>query len=278
MKDDRISADLERRIASSLHAAAPHPAPDLADRVLRHTAATRQRRRWGGLTFATTLAAAAAAVVVVLIGLQLGGLLPRGNDIGGQPSSVPATPSPSAPAVPSASPSATPAPSPSEDGFPGGLGCTNEEFGFTVSYPADWWANEAVVPDDPALTPTPDCRYFAEEPVELQPNVGLPGGIAVIVDLAEEPLGEGPANVEVVERRETEVDGRPASVEELEWTQDTEFQRAGDRNYAYRISLPDGQTLSVSTDTYISGADADTYAGHREILDRMMESLDFVGS
>ena len=279
MKDDRISADLERRIGSSLHAAAPLPAPDLADLVLQRTAATPQRGRSDVFGLASSLALAAAAVAIVVIGLQLGGLLGTDRDIGGEPSTAPTTPSASASAAPSASEPATPAPSPSPDGFPGALECTNEEFGFTVSYPADWWANEAVVPEDPALTPIPACRYFAEEPVELQPNAGLPRGIAVIVDLAEESAGGEPtAGVEVIERRETDVDGQAATVEEREWTEDTLFQRAGDRNYAYLISLGDGRTLSVSTDTYTSGADSDTYAQHREILDEMMESLDFSDS
>jgi hypothetical protein len=233
------------------------------------------------MTFVSAMAAAAAAVVAVVIGLQLGGLLPRDGNIGGEPSMAPTTSSPSASAMPSASavpsPSGTdtPAPSPSEDGFPAGQSCTNEEFGFSVDYPADWWANEAVVPDDPALTPIPACRYFAEEPVELQPNAGLPGGIAVIVDVREEPAGERPDSVEVLERRETEVDGLPAVVEELEWTEDTAFQRAGDRIYAYLISLPDGQTLSVSTDTSVSGADSDAYADHRDVLDRMIGTVEF---
>lgn len=274
MKDERIPASLERRIASALHATAPHPAPDLADRVLRHTAAIGQRRRWGGVALASALAAAtAAAVAIVVIGLQLGGMLPGEQDLGSDPSAVAATPSPSA--AP-ASGAATPARSPSQTGFPGGLTCANDEFGFTLEYPADWWANEAVVPDDPSLTPIPACTYFAEEPVELQPNAGLPGGIAVIVDLAEEPAGGEPARVEVIERRDTEVGGRPAVVEELEWTEDTVFQRAGDRIYAYRIDLADGRTLAISTSTYISRADAATYAEHRDVLDRMMEGLRFI--
>ena len=77
--------------------------------------------------------------------------------------------------------------------------CTNEEFGFTVSYPAGWWANEALTPEDPALTPIPACTYFAEAPVELQPNAGLPAGIAVIVDVADAPAGAGPTGVEVID-------------------------------------------------------------------------------
>lgn len=273
MTDERIPTDLERRLSSSLHAAAPHPAPDLADRLLRRTAAAPQRRRWSGIVLASVLAGAAAVVLAVVIGLQLGGLLPRGVDVGGDPSASASAPSPSASAAPE-SDAATVRPSPSDDGFPNGLTCSNEELGFGVAYPAGWWANEAVVPEDPALTPIAACRYFAEEPVDLQPNAGLPRGIAIIVDAAQGPPGEEPASVEVVDRRETEVDGRPAIVQELRWTEDTAFQRAGDRRYAYRISLPDGEAIEFSTDTSISGADADTYAAHRDVLDRMMETLD----
>ncbi len=273
MTDDRIPPGFERRVASSLQAAAPIPAPDLADRVMRKTSMTRQRRRWGGLALASALAATAAVAVAVVIGLQLGGLLPQSPNVGDEPSAVATTPVPSATAAPASQP-ATAAPSPSE-GLPAdGLTCTNDEFGFTVEYPADWWANEAVIPEDPALTPIPACTYFAEETVELQPNAGLPRGIAVIVRLAEDPAGE-PTGVEVIERRDTEVDGRPAVVEELEWTEDTAFQRSGDRTLSYRIQLAHGQALMISTDTAVSGADATAYAEHREVLDRMMDSLAF---
>ncbi|MDQ2673238.1 MAG: hypothetical protein M3Y40_01140, partial [Chloroflexota bacterium] len=70
MTNDRIPPGLERRIASSLQTAAPLPAPDLADRVLRQTASAPQRRRWGGLALASALAATAAVVAAVVIGLQ----------------------------------------------------------------------------------------------------------------------------------------------------------------------------------------------------------------
>ncbi len=271
MTDDRIPPGFERRVASSLQASAPLPAPDVADRVLRQTAKTRQRRRWGGLALASALAATAAVVAAVAIALQLGGLFPSDRNVGNDPSVVAATPQPSATAV---VPSDEPTIVPSASVFPEGATCTNDEFGFSVTYPGEWWANEAVTPDDPALTPIPACTYFAEEPVELQPNAGLPDGIAVSVDLAEGPPGQ-PTGVEVIEQRETEVDGRPAVVEELAWTEDTVFQQAGDRMYSYRIRLADGQTLTISTDTAVSGADATAYAEHREVLDRMMDSLAF---
>ena len=278
MTDDRIPPVFERRVASSLHAAAPTPAPDLADRVMRKTSVTRQRRRWGGLIMASALAATAAVAAAVVIGLQLGGLLPQRSNVGNEQSAPAATTLPSASDAPASQPTSTvpsPSPSPSDGGLPGGMPCTNDEFGFTVDYPAQWWANEAVTPEDPALTPIPACTYFAEEPVELQPNAGLPRGIVVIVELAEDPAGGEPTGVEVIEQRETEVGGRHAVVEELEWTEDTAFQRAGDRTYSYRIELADGQTLTISTDTAVSGADAAAYAQHREVLDRMMRSLAF---
>jgi hypothetical protein len=276
MRDDRMPADFERRIASSLHTEAPHPDPHLVDRIFQRTAETRQRRGWGGVALVAAFSAVAAGVAVLVIGLQLGNLLPPDRNVGVDPSTVVAEPSASA--SPSRATSRSPSPSPSVEGVPDGQRCTNDELGFSVEYPADWWANEAVVPDDAALTPIPACTYFAEEPVELQPNAGLPGGIAVIVDVADEPAGPGPTSVEVVERRETQVDGRPAVVEELEWTEDTGFQRAGDRMYSYRIQLAEGGTLVVATDTSVSGADERTYAEHRDVLDRMMESLSFTDS
>ena len=48
--------DLERRLAASLHALAPHADPDLSDRLLGRTAALEQRRGFFGLSLSRALA------------------------------------------------------------------------------------------------------------------------------------------------------------------------------------------------------------------------------
>lgn len=271
MSDDSTPRDLEQRLVRSLHATAPRPAADLADRLLRTTAAVEQPRGWRGLGFAPPLGAAAAVILAVVVGLQLGNLLPAGDqpDVGASSATaIPSTPSPTNAASP------TIAPSPSAEVFPGGSRCTNETFGFTVGYPAGWWANEEIVPDEPELTPIPACLYFAEEPVELRPNAGLPPAIAITVGLAEEPLGDAPPPYEVVETRETTVDGRQATVEEIEMTDDAApFFAAGDRSYGYRIGLPNGETLVVGT---ASTATLGDFESHKRILDQMMETLELI--
>lgn len=267
--------DLEERLRRSLHATAPRPAPDLADRLLSRTAAVGQRRGWGRLAFAPALAAAAVVMIAVVVGLQLGNLLPRGGNIGSEPSATGISPFSSGTASPEIASSPTP-PSPSaSEVLPNGNQCTNEEFGFTVSYPDDWWANEELVPEDPALTPIPACSRFAEQPVELRPNAGVSDEVAIIVGLAEEPLGDYQPPYEIVESREATVDGRRATVEEGVWTEDMVFVAAGDRSYGYSIDLPSGQRLSFSTS---STATLGAYEDHKQILDRMMETLEFAGA
>lgn len=274
MTDESDLRDLERRLAQSLHATAPRPAPDLADRLLSRTAPVQQRRGLFGMSFTPALAAVAVLVVAVAVGIGLANLVPRSANVGGP--SQPATSS----ASPGATPEATPAPSPTDavptlspspEAFPGGAACENHEIGFAVSYPTAWWANERIDSGDPALTPIGACQYFAEEPVELVQNAGLPPGIAISAGLEEQPLGNPEQPIEVLSSREMEVAGRPATVEEVKWIADTVFQRAGDRSYTYRISLANGETLRFGT---LNQQPSEQYDNRKTVLDRMMETLE----
>jgi hypothetical protein len=267
--------DLEQRLAQTLHATAPRPSAGDIDRLLRTAVASPQRRRPFGLSFAPVLAAASMVALAVVVGLGIGGLLNRGPSPG-DPSATP-VPTVSPSASPSATPSPTarpPSPSPASV-FPGGdASCENESIGFTVTYPADWWANE-VVDDDPAGDPIPACLYFSEEPLELIQNAGLPRGIAIIAALEDEPAGNPEQPIEVVSSREVVVDGLPATAEEIEWTEDTGFQRDGDRSYGYRIPLPDGRVLLIGTSNQ---PPSEEYQLRMDVLDRMMERMDLTGS
>jgi hypothetical protein len=268
MTDQSDLRELERRLASALHAAAPRPAPDLAERLLRRTAAARQRRGPLGLAFAPAVAAASVVALAVAVGLGVGSLLVRGPSPG-DPSETPVS---SAPSPSETAPAATPSP---EAAFPGGdASCRNESIGFVATYPADWWANERVDSGDPALTPIEACLYFAEAPVELVQNAGLPRGIAIIAGLEEEPAGNPEQPIDVVSSRDVEVDGIPATAEEIEWTEDTVFQRAGDRSYGYRIPLPDGRVLLFGT---TNQPPSELYRLRKDILDEMMERLVLTG-
>ena len=283
MTDDIRSEDFERRLSRSLHAAAPVPAPDVTERLLRSTSRVDQRRsRFASHQLFSAVAAAAVLVMAVIVGLQVGSLLPRtGGPPVGSPSAgvLPSTePAPSSSAEPSASvePSATvtPAsPSPSAAAAPEGQRCENQELQYAVHYPEDWFTDQAVTPEDPALDPIEACRYFGEEPIEVAPNAGQPPTVAISFSrqAAAPPPSDG-ANV--LSTEEVAVAGRPATVREIEGTTESSFFGAGDRAYEYLVELPDGDVLQVSTTT---DADGD-YEQHKDVLDRMMETLELSGS
>jgi hypothetical protein len=265
---ERDPGELERRLSAALHAVAPRPAPDLADRLLARTAASPQRRPLFSLALAPAMAATAVLIAAAAVGLGIGGLLPRGSSVGEPSVSRPAT---SQPMTTEATPMpATPVPSPSA--VPTGT-CENEPLGYAVDYPADWWANERIV-TDPELTPIEACQYFAEEPVELQQNAGLPPDVAIVAGLEDAPAGNPQQPIRVLAEREVEVAGRPARVREIEWTADTGFQRVGDRSYAYRIDLPNGETLRFGT---LDQQPSVRYEARKAVLDAMMETLRLIG-
>jgi hypothetical protein len=276
MNDEQNAADLERRIALSLHAAAPRPDAGLADRLLRRTAVVGQRRGWTGLRFAPALAAAAVVVIAIVAGLALGTLLPRNDRAVGPSPSEAASPTPSAqPTTPSPSPSAEP--SASEAALADGNVCENAEIGYSVRYPADWWANERIVPEAPELTPIDACVAFAEAPIEIVPNSELPPDVAISAGITEPPAGNLSQPIELISADEIEVAGRPTTVSEIRWTEDAVFFRAGDRVYEYRIQLPSGQILLFSTRTNDVIDDA-AYERHKAVVDAMMDTLELTGS
>lgn len=262
MTDRREIEALERRLARTLHAAAPIAPPDLADRLLRQTAAQPQRRGWSGFSFMSVLAASAAVLVAVAVGLQIGNLLPRGNQVGTGSES----PTPTASA-----PSSTARPSPSVSPSPAGDRCENEALGYSVTVPSGWHANEAVVPEDESLTPIAACQYFGEQPLEIAPNAGVPLTVAIgFSRVSGSPVTAG----EVVISEEMTVAGRPATVVEIAGTGDGPFFGDGDFAYRYEISLPDGAFLVADT---ISTRNGD-YEAHKAVLDAMMETLELTGA
>lgn len=272
--------DLERRLSASLHASAPHAEPDLADRLLRRTAMVGQRRGFFGLPLSAALAAAAVVVLAVALGLGIGYLIPRQGFVGGPSESPMPSPGSTSTAPPSATPEPSDAPSadpsPSAAGFENANRCTNDEAGYSVDYPADWWANERIVPDPPG-TPIAPCVAFAEEPVELIPNSQLPPSVAISGGITEPAPEDATQPMEVLSSRQTEVAGRPAAVVETRWTEDVFFFRAGDRLYEYRIELANGQTLLFGTHMNELIDDV-TFDRYKEVLDTMMETLELTAS
>lgn len=134
---------------------------------------------------------------------------------------------------------------------------------YTVTYPQDWDTN------DPG--PAEACEVFHPNEVELptQPqDRGLHWAVTMDVDtVAWEDVQPGSGPDEVIESRETTVDGRRAVVVEQRSTGEALLPE-GERRYSYRVDL-DGETLIASTNTVGDTDDERDMA----VLDRMMDEL-----
>ena len=182
-----------------------------------------------------------------------------------------ATPSPATSRAASASPTSTPD---EDSGFEDAAECENTEHGYEVEYPADWWANERIEPgeDSPGFTPILACTYFAAEPVELEPNTGLPSGIAIQIEVAdEEPVLSG----EILDEEAVEIDGRDAVRRTVQPTPSPGFIPEGSLIYRYVVELEGGGYLVATTDNILQ--DDAAHEASRPVLDTMMETIEIDG-
>lgn len=148
--------------------------------------------------------------------------------------------------------------------------CTNEEVGFTVDHPEGWVVNE-----ENGLAP---CSAFDPEDASL-PEVGeIPTDIAIVIreerveyDLVTDFAGD--PGIEVIAEEETTVGGRTAVVAELEHTGDGLYPE-GHVTYTYYVELEPFALVATTHGT--EAADPPSFEERREILDAMMESLEFV--
>lgn len=272
MRDEHSSEELERGLARSLHAAAPVAAPDLADRLLRQTAAVEQRRGWfAWSSIVPALATAAALIVAVTVGLQVGGLFPP---TGSAPSPSPGPSGSKSMSPATNTPAPTIAPSPSGAPASGTNRCENPELGYAVNYPSDWFANEAVERDE-ERDPVAACQHFSDEPIEMPLNTAWPPTVAMIsFSLHAEEL---PPIGTTLSTEQVTVAGRPATVTESEGPYEGIFFTEGDFSYGYEIMLPDGRFL-VALTFYAKEGDYEDYDAHKQVLDQMMETLVLIGS
>lgn len=187
------------------------------------------------------------------------------------PTPTGATATPTATASPSPTATETASPSPTQGGPLGDAeNCENEELGYEVDYPGDWWANERIEPEDENLTPIPACQYFAPNELELQPNAGLPNGIAIRFDIPDDQIDL--SNDEILSEDETTVDDHDARVVETEPAPQPGFVPEGSLVYRYVIELEDGRQLVASTDNILQ--DDALYEESKGILHAMMDTLD----
>ena len=184
------------------------------------------------------------------------------------------SPSPTATVTVSPSPTETSSPSGSPSPRQGGpLGdaedCENEELGYEVDYPGDWWANDRIEPEDENLTPIEACQYFAANEVELQPNAGLPNGIAIQFQESDSvPQVSGERLVE----ESTTVDDQEAVRFEDRPEPSDPFVPEGSMVYGYAIEVGDGRYLVATTDNILQ--DDARYEESKAILDAMIETLE----
>lgn len=219
----------------------------------------------------TTSAILAAGVLAACTGSP-------GLDTGETPSASPtatATATETATATASPSPTgeetASPTASPTQGGPLGDAGeCENEELGYEVDYPGDWWANDRIEPEDDNLTPIPACQYFAPNEVELQPNAGLPNGIAIWFEIPGQEID--PSGEEVLSDDTTTIDGLDARVVETQPAPQPGFVPEGSHVYRYIIELDDGRQLVATTDDILQ--DESRYEESKAMLDAMMETLE----
>ncbi len=195
------------------------------------------------------------------------------------PSVAPTTTAPTSPtAEPTATATETPdatardTPSPTQGGPLGDAReCENEELGYEVDYPGEWWANERIDPEDDNLDPIAACQFFATEQVELQPNAGLPNGIAIRFEIPEQDIDPNEGG-DVISDDETTIDGREARVVELEPEPQAGFVPEGSRMYRYVVEIDDGRQLMATTDNILQ--DDARYDEAKPILDAMMDTLE----
>jgi hypothetical protein len=262
MNDHRDHNELETRLRPWLQAVTPPASTDLANRVLRRTAAIPQRGTWTMRFGMPALAAAAVAAVAVVVGLQLGQLRPGETGLFGSNPSATATPSSTAstPAQPTPSPSAS---------FLGFYRCENSVEGYAVNVPQDWFANPEVTAPEGG-DDIPACRYFAPAEFEVRPNSGVPQSVAISFQLVE---AIGPASGTELSRSETTVDGHEALVRESEVTDGGgPFLPDGTLVHEVYVSLDDGGYLHVIT---YSSRDGD-YEDHKGVMDQMMATLEIL--
>jgi Tol biopolymer transport system component len=189
---------IERRVAAWLDDAAPEPPPDLAARLLRHTAELPQRTRGGAFDmFAIRMVAVAAVIATAaVIGLGIANVIGPQPPVGTPQPTPPASASASVQPSPSASSEPSVEPTPSSVAEPGLIAFSanrsNATSGIYVMNPDG--SNVVELVDDPAvheLDPiwSPDGSLVTYHTMSADGSmqggvfiIGADGGEPVLVD------------------------------------------------------------------------------------------------
>ncbi|MEW6154015.1 MAG: hypothetical protein AB1673_08525 [Actinomycetota bacterium] len=136
---------------------------------------------------------------------------------------------------------------------------------YRVEFPGGWHTN---APDRPS-----PCRYFHPEPFTL-PEASEATGIAVHFQVAQQRLGDiapGPSgniSVEVLDRREAQVDGRPAVRAETRSTGQG-LLGPGVRGVSWYVDHGPRTVIATTTDVATAG----TFEGNVDVLDSMVSTV-----
>ncbi|HEY0155957.1 MAG TPA: hypothetical protein VGF28_01550 [Thermoanaerobaculia bacterium] len=140
--------------------------------------------------------------------------------------------------------------------------CTNERYGYTVSYPAGWHTNSGEV--------IPACSAFDPEPVQVPAQSEMPFDVAVVLNVQDMKFEGSVADSQferVMASERLTVGGRPALRAEVEATGEGLADR-GMRTLRYTIDLGNGRTLTAYTNRT-----GEQYEAEKEILRRMVETI-----
>jgi hypothetical protein len=145
-----------------------------------------------------------------------------------------------------------------------GQTCTNESIGFTVRYPSGWQTNSGGVINqclafDPTSVTLPERAESFDEAIRIRQSEISFNRATEIDDITERELS----------RRSTTVNGRSAIAVESETT-GRGILPEGIRIYQYVINLDGGAVLASTYDI-----DTDQYERNKQILDQMMDSIEF---
>lgn len=144
--------------------------------------------------------------------------------------------------------------------------CTNNDIGYQVNYPPDWQTNPGEVLAscqvfDPESATVPEYTESTEKAVYLRFEENVPFDLA-----AKENMGE-----RHLSRQDLTIQGNQAVAVESESTGKAMLPE-GMRTYSYIVDLGDRTMIATTYD--IPGND---YQRNKQILDRMMETIQFKG-
>ena len=158
-----------------------------------------------------------------------------------------------------------PSPLPPDTRQQGMVTCVAPERGYRLEFPKTWYTNDAGIAEP--------CRFFHPEPFTVAPRTEATG-LAVSVrlnpmaldDVAPSSDRSGP--VEVLGRRTTTIDGRPAVRAETRATANA-LVPEGTRAVSWFIDAGDGTLVATTSEAAAAGR----YQDHVQVLDAMVQSL-----